>query len=331
MAIEEPRSNYEEETTGMLTNAEEANVAIGEEADRTLYDISQTPTATTSVYRGAGTEDQTAGALAQEQANIQEAERYYDTERGTVAGQLESLLSADSPYLKQAETRAKLATQRAGMLGSSMAVGAAEAARIKQALPIAQQDAQAYQRLVEKQQALEGAAGQLGAEGQVSADLKQMGADLANEQTKLSTSLNTMVKELDYKATNLSQEMMGNLTAEHELATQTALTNLQGSIESALAQQQIDAKQAENARILASDYLKSYQITVETLLSNADFTALGADAVTNTLNNILDQTVGAIQFTADSAGWEATPWINTLEEDLQWATTIEQPVVTEEV
>ncbi len=68
----------------------------------------------------------------------------YVTPEATVSGQLISLLGKESPYLRQADVRAKEAAQQRGLLSSSMAVGAAERERIKAALPIAQQDAQLF-------------------------------------------------------------------------------------------------------------------------------------------------------------------------------------------
>lgn len=62
----------------------------------------------------------------------------------TVAGQMEGLLSKDNDYMKRAETRANHQMNSRGLLNSSMAVGASQAAAIDAALPIAQQDASTY-------------------------------------------------------------------------------------------------------------------------------------------------------------------------------------------
>ena len=60
----------------------------------------------------------------------------------SVADNMNTLLDKSSPYLKQAESYAREAANKRGLINSSMAVGAAEQARIGAALPIAQQDAQ---------------------------------------------------------------------------------------------------------------------------------------------------------------------------------------------
>ena len=76
--------------------------------------------------------------LQQQTANI------VDQERGTVAGQMRGLLAENSPYLQVARTGAMQTAAGRGLLNSSMAAGAGEEAAIRQALPIAQQDAQTY-------------------------------------------------------------------------------------------------------------------------------------------------------------------------------------------
>ena len=78
------------------------------------------------------------GSLQQQTANI------VDPERGTVAGQMRGLLAENSPYLQVARTGAMQTAAGRGLLNSSIAAGAGEEAAIRQALPIAQQDAQTY-------------------------------------------------------------------------------------------------------------------------------------------------------------------------------------------
>lgn len=59
----------------------------------------------------------------------------------TVAGQLNTLLSSGSPYIERARYSAAETANSRGLLNSSMAAGAGEAAAIDAALPIASQDA----------------------------------------------------------------------------------------------------------------------------------------------------------------------------------------------
>jgi hypothetical protein len=66
---------------------------------------------------------------------------YTPGENAFVSNQLTKLLTSGSPYLERARTRALAGANRRGLLNSSMAMGAGEAAAIDAALPIAQADA----------------------------------------------------------------------------------------------------------------------------------------------------------------------------------------------
>lgn len=59
----------------------------------------------------------------------------------TVQGQLNSMLSSNSPLMKRAATQGKQFANQRGLLNSSMAAGAAQGAMIDAAMPAAQQDA----------------------------------------------------------------------------------------------------------------------------------------------------------------------------------------------
>lgn len=315
---------------GMLTPSptlEETTAALGTEAGLAREAITAQPVTIAVPY--AEPVDETAGERTMREAGIRAGEEFYEPERGTVAGQLEALLSKESPWLKQAETRAKLETQRRGVLGSSMEAGAREAARIKAALPIAQADAAAYQRLREEEQRQTGAAAQIGVEETVAARLKAFGADLASEQQKFSTTMDVMVKEFDYTATNINQEFLQGVGAEHELQLGTALSGIDADIKTRLAAQQIDATTAAAMRNQASTYLQNHQIAIETLLSNESFTSLGAEAISSTFNNLLLQTTGAMNFARDSIDWVATEgstWTDQLVADLEFTAEIEAPL-----
>lgn len=60
----------------------------------------------------------------------------------SVQGQLDKILSSDSLYLQRAMSKAQAQANQRGLLNSTMAAGAGQAAAIDAALPIAQQDAQ---------------------------------------------------------------------------------------------------------------------------------------------------------------------------------------------
>src|SRR3990167_2025622 len=75
----------------------------------------------------------------------------YDPERSqvnaltdTVSGQLDTILGSDSPYITRARSGASQYANSRGLINSSIAAGAGEAAAIDAALPIASQDANTY-------------------------------------------------------------------------------------------------------------------------------------------------------------------------------------------
>lgn len=76
--------------------------------------------------------------------NYDPALRRVDAAKETVSGQLDNLLKSDSSYITRARSSADQVANRRGLLNSSMAAGAGEAAAIDAALPIAQGDAGVY-------------------------------------------------------------------------------------------------------------------------------------------------------------------------------------------
>lgn len=94
----------------------------------------------------------TSGAVAPAAGNMVSADsfgvdpalRTVDAPKETVSGQLDTLLSKDSPYMQQARAGAMQTANSRGLLNSSMAAGAGEDAAIKSALPIAAADANTY-------------------------------------------------------------------------------------------------------------------------------------------------------------------------------------------
>lgn len=72
------------------------------------------------------------------------ASTYEPSNDSLVSGQLERLLSQDSPYLTAARTRATQLANKRGLLNSSIAATSGERAAIESALPIAQADAATY-------------------------------------------------------------------------------------------------------------------------------------------------------------------------------------------
>lgn len=69
-----------------------------------------------------------------------------DESKGTVAGQLGSILDKDSPLMQKAATTGQQYANKRGLLNSSIGAGATQSAMMDYAMPIAQQDASTYSK-----------------------------------------------------------------------------------------------------------------------------------------------------------------------------------------
>lgn len=161
------------------------------------------------------------------------ATRTVDADTETVAGQVHGIIAAGSPLLTQAQAQAEQAANRRGLVNSSMAAQAGQAALYQAALPIAQADAQAYQQAAAANQAARNAAGQFNADWtnrtaltafddalqtarmQFSNDLQQQNMRLQDQMNALQAERNNamqqgnmvLASQLDQQMARLNQEI----------------------------------------------------------------------------------------------------------------------------
>lgn len=104
-----------------------------------------------------------------------------DADKGTVQGQLKSIVDKGSPLQQLAVRDANAQMNQRGLLNSSLAVGAAQDAVYKTALPIAQADAGVYDKAMTNTANVENAARQFGAaaENQASLTNAQLASSIA--------------------------------------------------------------------------------------------------------------------------------------------------------
>ena len=119
-----------------------------------------------------------------------------------VSGRLNTLLDAESPYIQRARTRAKQFANRRGLLSSSIAAGAGEAAAIDAALPIAQADAgiaagERQMRSQEFQQARDHRVQQI---------MQQRGLDHESAEKQADRELSTYMQERGIESSEYMQE-----------------------------------------------------------------------------------------------------------------------------
>jgi hypothetical protein len=87
-----------------------------------------------------------SGQVGYEARQMGDPTQWNVTDDQTVAGQVRNLINENNPLQQQAATRAKQQMNQNGMLNSSMAIQAGQAAMYDAALPIAQADAATYGR-----------------------------------------------------------------------------------------------------------------------------------------------------------------------------------------
>ena len=196
--------------------------------------------------------------------------RTVDQNNDTVAGQLHSLLASGSPYLESAKAGARDTANSRGLINSSIAAGAGEAAAINAALPIAQQDANTFGSAARDNQGFQNNASQFNAAAQNTANLNT--AQAANQSELSGQQSDQQIEAIGEQGTQSRQtqaegsQQAGALSAQQaqerqalqaagatqagalsaqQAAQQAALTTQTGQIQS-----QLSAQQAEQATAL---------------------------------------------------------------------------------
>ena len=170
------------------------------------------PAATTvpgTVANTDGTTFPAAEAATGQAAGYTASQRSVDPSKETVAGQMQGLISANSPFMQQARTSALQQMNSRGVLNSSMAQSAADAAAYQAAIPIAQADAGIYNDAATKNLAYQNEA------------LKSNTA-AANDMTKanLSTWSDTMKANMD----SATKTQLATIEADYKTTMQNSAT-----------------------------------------------------------------------------------------------------------
>jgi hypothetical protein len=198
---------------------------------------------------GAGTSAATERA-ALERAQL---ERWNVTAPQTVQGQLDGLLARGNPLFERARTQTMQAANDRGILNSTMAAEAGQAAMLDRALDIARPDA-----------ATNAAAGQFNAGA--ANNMAQFNAGAANDTSRFNAGqANQMASDnanrnLDWAKTNYNGQLQKAL-AQMDIDSKRELTILDGQIKKDLAKVEADFKTAmqtsQSAAGLYSDAIRS--------------------------------------------------------------------------
>jgi len=248
-------------------------------------------------YDSAGAVTEAAGVFQPAKATS-----YYDKALGTIAGQMESLYSADNPYIKNARTGAKEMAASRGALNTSMAAGQAERGAIEAGFKIAEGDANAYNKFALNQQASENQLGQIQVEGVVSGKLNQQTADIKQTSQNIQNAFQSRLQGADQQTKVFLQDFQQKHAA--------ALQDLIGDQNAFLQSTQIAADKAQTVYAQAGEYVKNYQIAIENMMTDPDFLAMGQTAVNKSINELQTLTKNSIKFVGASAGLNMTSYSN---------------------
>ena len=235
-------------------------------------------------------------------AQVKEGASYVDPDKSTVKGQLTSLLSQESPYIKQAELSGERQAASRGMLNTSMAAGASRAEAYKAALPIAQQDAQTYAQAQNLQQQAENAQTQTKTEAIVSSELSKQNADIKQTQQNIQNQFTAQMQA----ASEQSKVWLQDFQQQH----QAFEAQLEKQHQQLLQNQQISAEKASSIRQQASAIMQNYQISVENLMTDPDFLNLGSEALQNTISQLQTLASNSINFIGASSGVDLTDFVD---------------------
>lgn len=150
----------------------------------------------------------------------------------TVAGQIDTIVGADSPIMQRAATRADQQMNKRGLMNSSMAVGAGQTAVMDAALPIAQQDASTFATINRENTAATNNQRQFtaGATNTAAAQTAQLGTqvDLANAGNVQQA--NMARADLDQRTTQFNASQANDLLKlGMDITNKQALANTEAS------------------------------------------------------------------------------------------------------
>lgn len=308
MAVDEYGNEIEE--TGMLTGtvtdpvlAQEAGQQVAQATGVAYEQPAKTPES-----EWAGYEAEKVAGQIEEDAAVKAGESYV-TDKSTVAGQLDVLLSDESDYIKLARERAKQEAAGRGMLSSSAAMGAAQTAAIEAAMPIATQDASTYAQAQLTQQQTESEQAKLQAEAIVSGELSRQNADIKQTHQDIQNKFTELMKGVDQANKLELQGMMNDFNK--------SLTQMELASKEAMQSEQITAAQSESLKIQASTIMQNYQVSIENMLTDPDFLDMTPTAKQNAINQTQTLARNSIKFLGASFGQNMDAIVNQYLKDLK--------------
>ncbi len=215
----------------------------------------------------------------------------------TVQSQVKGIIDDNSPLMQQAETRALQKYNARGLVNSSMAVGAGQAALYDAAMPMATQDAATYARAGEFNA---GAQQQTGLANQGSTNTaSQFNAGAQNQTNSQNSQLQTNVSLNNAASANDMRKFQGSLNADlakFNASESNALKKLgmDAQTKTELANIEANYKMLMQSSSSASDLYKQMVLNASNIMSSKDMDAAAKTAAMNNQMALLNSGLGMI-------------------------------------
>lgn len=203
--------------------------------------------------------------------------RAVDRQTQTAAGQVESLLSKDSPLLQRARTLAAQGMAQRGLVNSSMAQGAGVSAMVDRITPIAQQDANTYNAVASENMAANNTAGQFNVGEQNKNTLQTAQQNFVAAQSALDRAQQTALADKSIVAQQelqKAQQVFQSAQSELDRAQQTNLQASQQTFQSG----QANLDRAQQATLTAQQIAAQERLTLAQIDATAKNLSTGNQA-----------------------------------------------------
>ena len=198
---------------------------------------------------------------------------------GTVAGQVNNIIDANSPLMQRAAATADQASNSRGLFNSSMAIGASQGAVMDAALPIAQADAASTNQIATTN------AGALNT-GLLASTANKQQTNLSNQNATNTVAL--------ADASNTQQTNLANQTATNTIAAQDAANTQQANLADQAQANSVGIANANNAVSTNNANLSaSAQAAIATAQQQNAVLLQNSGAASSAFNN-LQQTISQI-------------------------------------
>jgi hypothetical protein len=204
---------------------------------------------------------------------------------------LTRILGTDSRYMEQAATEGKMQANRRGLLSSSAGIGAVEGARIRAALPLAQQSAQTAAEANRQREQIRSTEGL--AQQQRDLDLKMQSNALSNADRQ---QIRDIASREGMAAAERALQQKMQATA---LSAEKSERALDRGLQEKIAGWNLDADSERNAVSMVTNFMQLYEQSLASINSNKALKGSDRTKQTEALNARRDRMMNLVRQTLD--------------------------------